>query len=127
MVRKINQDALRSLASQEWLVAQRLFFKNAKENSSYQTYNNLGYFLITEGLTCKNGIVRNAWKLGWKYLLKAFEMKKTQVGAQAMGVAIDYKLRSAPVQEQCVLYHTLYDCFSYAEKVNDSAETAITA
>ena len=71
--KEINQAALENLKKQDWQSAQKLFFENARKNPSHKTYNNLGVFLITEGLTCRNGTSRNATKLGLKYLLKAAE------------------------------------------------------
>ena len=58
--KEINAKALNFLDKQEWKKAQDLFFKNAKENPSHQTYNNLGFFLIIEGLICSNGKVRKS-------------------------------------------------------------------
>ncbi|MBE6537470.1 MAG: hypothetical protein E7673_05905 [Ruminococcaceae bacterium] len=89
---EINKQALNLLNKQDWFKAQTLFFENAKKHPSYQTYNNLGYYLISEGLTCKNGKVRNALNLGLNYLKKSANMKKTLVNCFATIDAIDHLL-----------------------------------
>lgn len=76
---KINSAALDNLSKQNFAEAQSLFFENARNTPSHETYNNLGYFLCTEGLECKNGRVRNADKLGLSYLLKAEKLNTTSV------------------------------------------------
>ena len=43
---RTNQAALDALAKQNFAEAQALFFENARKNPSYQTFNNLGYYLI---------------------------------------------------------------------------------
>ena len=73
----MNERALKCLIEGNFEEAQKLFFENAKKNPSHETYNNLGNFLIDEGLLCKNGRVRNAQKLGVKYLFKALEIRRT--------------------------------------------------
>ena len=70
-----NERALNLLSKENFIQAQKLFFKNAKSTQSHETYNNLGWYLYTEGLECKNGKVRNAEKLGLHYLLKAKKNK----------------------------------------------------
>lgn len=89
-----NKKALMHLNRQEWLKAQKLFFENARKNPSHQTYNNLGYYLVTEGLALKNGKSRNALSLGKKYLLKARELEYSAVNANAIVYAIDCQLRN---------------------------------
>lgn len=89
---KTNQQALAFLNEQRWKDAQKLFFENAKENPSHQTYNNLGFYLITEGLTLKNGKTRNAWKLGFKYLLRAESYRASLTNAAAITKAIELRL-----------------------------------
>ena len=68
---KKNQEALQALEDLNYSVAQACFFENAKRVPCHETFNNLGYYLITEGLWCKNNNARNALALGLKYLLKA--------------------------------------------------------
>ena len=90
---EINNNALACLKNQEWKKAQDLFFYNARKNPSYQTCNNLGYYLITEGLISGNEKVRNAMKLGLKYLLKSSALKATAINNSAIITAINYLLR----------------------------------
>ena len=100
--REINKKALEFLSKQNWEKAQQLFFFNAKKNPSHETYNNLGFYLVTEGLLCRNGKTRNALKLGTKYLLKA-ECKKTSiVNTCAIVKAIDYSLRDMPEDKEAL-------------------------
>ena len=101
--KEINAKALNFLDKQEWKKAQDLFFKNAKENPSHQTYNNLGFFLIIEGLICSNGKVRNALKLGNKYLFKARQFKITTVNTLAIITSFDRMLRSEK-EDKALLY-----------------------
>ena len=96
----INQKALASLSKQKWKTAQQLFYYNAKKNPSHETYNNLGYFLITEGLLCKNGKTRNALKLGMHYLLKAHQFSTSAINSCAIVKAIDYQLQIATKNEK---------------------------
>ena len=91
--KKTNSEALRALAEQQWGKVQMLLFANARYFPSHQTYNNLGFYLITEGLLCKNGKVRNALELGMKYLLKAEKIKFSSINANAIAKAIDLQLR----------------------------------
>lgn len=108
-----NAMALLYLSNQQWEKAQVLFFENAKSNPSHQTYNNLGYYLVSEGLICKNGKVRNALKLGKKYLFKANELARSRVNTGAIICAIDYQLRCANDKESKML---LAEAFSIMEK-----------
>lgn len=91
--KEINENALNSLKKQQWLTAQKMFFLNARVFPSHNSYNNLGVFLITEGLTCKNGRTRNANKLGLSYLLRASSLGETQVNFCAISKAYDYEQR----------------------------------
>ena len=111
MPKNINKKALDALAKQDWKNAQNLFFYNAKNNPSHKTYNNLGYFLITEGLLCANGKTRSALKLGTKYLIKASNIGHSLLNSYAIAKSIDYQLRSAKNNEKKALYAQAYDCF----------------
>ena len=91
---EINEKALAFLANQDWKTAQELFYENARKFPSHKTYNNLGFFLIREGLLCKNGTQRNALKLGLKYLEKASKFEESSVNCVAMVEAIVFELRS---------------------------------
>ena len=53
--KQINELALKKLANQEWKSAQDLLFENARLNPSHNTYSNLGYYLINEGIELENG------------------------------------------------------------------------
>ena len=74
-----NAAAMECLSKQDFAGAQKLFFDNARTALSHETYNNLGYFLCTEGLECRSGKTRYAGKLGFSYLLKAEKLKCTSV------------------------------------------------
>ena len=87
---KTNQVAMEALARQEFGRAQTLFFENARKNPSYQTFNNLGYYLITEGLECKNGKVRNAYRLGFSYLLKSRASHPSFTNSCAIAFALSH-------------------------------------
>jgi len=101
---EINENALNCLKNQNWKEAQEKFFENAKKNPSHKTYNNLGYFLITEGIECKNGKVRNALKLGLKYLVRAADIKESQINLCAIVKAFEYELISFPINRVELLY-----------------------
>lgn len=120
--RDINENALNFLMKQNWARAQQLFFENAKKNPSHETYNNLGNYLINEGLLCKNGRVRNAQKLGLKYLLRAAEIKDSQVNLCAISKAYDYELRTAIGAQRQTLYEQSYRCLEKALKIKYSDE-----
>ena len=89
----INSLALDSLENFDFAEAQKLFYKNANSNPSYQSYNNLGAYLVTEGQICKSGRVRNGVKIGLKYLLKSRDIKPTDINAFAILTAVDYLQR----------------------------------
>ena len=74
MQKHINDVALLALHKQDWEAAQKLFYQNVIENPSHRTYNNLGYYLWSEGLICKDGKHRNARKLGMQYIIKASKL-----------------------------------------------------
>lgn len=79
-----NQRALVLLSKGRFVEAQKMFFENARRFPSHETYHNLGYYLYSEGITCKNGKTRNADKLAMQYLLKAEQMKITAVNQSAL-------------------------------------------
>ena len=89
---RTNQKALESLAKRDWNSAQKLLFKNANLFKSYKTYNNLGYYLVTEGLICKDGRFLNAYNRGMKYLLKSAEIKSSAQNAFAIVSALNSKI-----------------------------------
>lgn len=91
----INKKALIHLANQKWMSAQKMLFYNAHKNPSHETYNNLGFYLITEGLECKNGRVKSAKRLGLKYLVKARNIKRSSINSFAIALAYDYQIRNA--------------------------------
>ena len=107
----INKKALNFLVNQRWKEAQKLFFYNAKINPTHETYNNLGFYLISEGFECENGKIRNSNKLGLKYLLKAYELKKTSINLCAIAQAYNYQLRRATENEKKIIYRQMLDCF----------------
>lgn len=110
--KEININALNLLENQEWSKAQKLFFYNVKINPSYQTYNNLGFYLVSEGIQCKNGKTRNATKQGIKYIVKSMELKATSINLFSMVKAIDYQLRDCTADKK-----TFYKCAcDYLEK-----------
>ena len=86
---EVNDCALKLLSKGSFAQAQKLLFENAKSNPSHETYNNLGWYLFTEGLECKNGKVRNAEKLGMFYLSKAEKIKYTSVNLGNMASAME--------------------------------------
>ena len=122
VAKEINETALDLLSKQDFTNAQNLFFKNAKENPSHETYNNLGYYLVSEGLICKNGTFRNAYKLGIKYLLKAANLKDSVVNLCALAKAIDYELRIVPKSRKEALYQQSYKYLNKAIEIEFSDE-----
>ena len=86
----INSDALLALIDQNWDKAQELFYQNAIENPSHKTYNNLGHYLWSEGLICKDGKHRNAKKLGLHYIIKSSELGVSAVNCCAVAEAADH-------------------------------------
>ncbi len=106
--KEINMRALGLLASQDLITSQKLFFENARRNPSYQTYNNLGFFLLTEGLTDKNGRTRNAEKLATKYLLKSLDIKETATNHCAIATLMNFMIRALrSINDECSLYRKM--------------------
>lgn len=119
---EINKKALDCLSKQNWIEAQFYFFENAQQHPSYQTYNNLGYYLISEGLTCKNGKTRNALNLGINYLIKSVDIKKTPVNLSAIVKSIDYQLRAGKTKKAS-LYSYACNCLKESLNLEFSYET----
>lgn len=117
---EINENALNCLRSQRWKEAQEKFFENAKKNPSHETYNNLGYFLINEGIECKNGRVRNAQKLGVKYLSRAAEIRESQINLCAIAKAYEYELISSSEKKREELFQQTSQCLKKALAINYS-------
>lgn len=118
----MNERALKCLIEGNFEEAQKLFFENAKKNPSHETYNNLGNFLIDEGLLCKNGRVRNAQKLGVKYLFKALEIRRTFITLCALAKSYNWALKSAKGNHREQELELLKDCFESAVLLNASNE-----
>ena len=92
MPRKINDVALMFLQEHNFLQAQKMFYINKKNNPCHQTYNNLGYYLITEGMLCSNGRIRNALEIGSRYIMEASKMDITVTNLCALVKTIDYRI-----------------------------------
>jgi len=118
----INNSALTFLHRQEWEEAQKLFYLNARKNPSHQTYNNLGYYLITEGVFCKDKKIRNALKIGIKYLKKASELGTTSTNLAAQVKAIEYQLRTCKKRDETIFHKRICDLISTVEKSERSKE-----
>ena len=118
--KEINEKALDFLSNQDWKNAQFLFFDNVRKNPCHQTYNNLGVYLINEGLECKNGKTRNAFKLGFKYLLKAAEIKISTINTYAIVEAINSLLLQECDKKN--LYQFACDCLKKALVLDFSYE-----
>lgn len=122
-----NQAALEALSRGNFSKAQELFFENAKKNPCHGTYNNLGYYLCTEGLECRNGKVRNADLLGMRYLLKAKRLCKTFINLSNIATAIHLRLGgelkdSVNPNDIYSLQHA-YVCLKEAVLLHSSDET----
>ena len=88
-----NQKALELLSKRDWNSAQKLLFENANRFKSHNSYNNLGHYLVTEGLVCKDGRFLNAYNKGMKYLLASAEIKESATNAFAIASALNFKLK----------------------------------
>ena len=116
----INKNALAFLKKQNWQKAQQLLFYNSKKNPSHQTYNNLGYYLITEGLLIKSGRTRNAFELGKKYLMKAYELERTVVNINALVKMIEFQSLSASIEEKIYLHSSARNLLKEAIQIKYS-------
>lgn len=93
MFQEINHKAMTELCNQNFVGAQKLLFENAKKNPCHETFNNLGYFLCTEGLFNNNDDrIRSADVLGMKYLIKAVNIKLSVKNLCAIATAIDLRI-----------------------------------
>lgn len=119
----INQKALECLSNQDLEGAQYFFFKNAKENPSHQTFNNLGNFLIHEGLTYKNGRTRNAQKLGMNYLQRAASLEHSSVNFCAIAKAYDFAMQRATAANKTDILNQIYHQLIVAYSITPSPET----
>lgn len=121
--KEMNEIALDHLMKQNWQMAQHFLFKNARKHPSHETYNNLGNFLIHEGIICKNGKIRSAQKLGMKYLLRALEMKSTSTNLCSIAKAYDFALRSVTDMSKESLVQKMYHLLTVAYSITASSET----
>ena len=117
-----NHMALCLLDSQDWQHAQQILRENAKKHPCYQTYNNYGYYLITEGILCKNGKTKNALKLGTKYIIKALNIKRTVISVCAMVKSLEYQIRDAKPVERNLLYQKAYKLLEEGLEIEYSDE-----
>jgi len=94
----MNDNALEALEIGDFLTAQNLFRQNAKSNPCFITLNNLGVFYVSEGMVLQNGKMRNASKLGLKYLKMAENYFRSHLNLMAIGEGYfnikEYKLAS---------------------------------
>ena len=118
----INNRALECLARQNWTEAQRLFFYNAKKFPSHKTYNNLGYYLISEGLECKNGKVRSAHKLGVKYLIKASMLATSVTNIIAQVNALSLSMRTLDGDKHIEFVARMRDLYKRALEIEYSPQ-----
>lgn len=110
------------LDAQDWQHAQQLLRENTKKHPCYQTYNNYGYYLITEGVLCKNGKTKNALKLGTKYLIRALNIKRTVISICAMVKSLEYQIRAVKPVERNLLYQKAYKLLEEGLKIEYSDE-----
>ena len=82
----------------------------------------MGYYLISEGLICKNGTVRNSYKLGFSYLLKAQLIEESFVNLCAIAQSIDFNLRTSTKNVSDELYQNYLNFLEKATKYKYSYE-----
>ena len=111
-----NEKALDILSKGKFLQAQQLFFENARMAPSHETYNNLGWYLFTEGLECKNGKVRNAEKLGTYYLQKAESIRHTSVNLNNIAYVMEIQRNLAYCQTGVESRDICRAAYEYTEK-----------
>lgn len=104
---EINVKALENLRKQNFAEAQKLFFMNAKEHPSHNTYNNLGYYLLTEGIICKNGKTIGAYKTGRKYIMEAYTMGKSTVNMLAAIYAFELEANATTTKRRNEIYRIM--------------------
>jgi Tetratricopeptide repeat. len=112
----INERALIFLGNRDFLSAQEFFRKNVKKNPCHVSFNNMGVFYTFEGMELPNGKIRNARKLGMKYLKKAEEYQKSNLTFLALGDVFfenkDYEEASRCFSQACGLkcdYASMYN------------------
>ncbi|HEX2937943.1 MAG TPA: hypothetical protein VHO66_03390, partial [Ruminiclostridium sp.] len=84
-IETINEIALELLGRGDFSAAQNNFRQNAKNNPCFITLNNLGVYYINEGMELSNGVIRNANKIGLKYLKAAELYEKSHINLMAIG------------------------------------------
>lgn len=105
----LNQSALGFLLQEDFLSAQEAFRKNAKVNPGLISLNNLGAYYITEGMTLKKQMVRNAKKIGFRLLQSAEKHGFAYENQMALGdfhfnskeyrIAVDYYNRACKIKQ----------------------------
>ena len=95
------------LSKGDFFSAQNKFRQNAKNNPCFVTLNNLGLFYISEGMELSNGDVRNATKIGLKYLKMAESFEQSHLNLMAIGQVYfnqkDYNTASDYFRRTCEL------------------------
>ena len=95
---QINAKALEFISNQDFENDQKLLFENAKANPSYQTYGNLGHFIVSVGFARNDKRADKGFKLGYKYLLTSLKMKPTLTNSYALVQAIERHVQSKSLQ-----------------------------
>lgn len=121
--REMNHKALNELSMQNQAETQKLLFENAKKNPCHETFNNLGYYLCTEGLMCSNRRFRKADNLGIKYIIKAAKIRTSTVNLCGIATVIDLLNRNnVNSSDDFLSYGNAYLALDKAVKLDYSDE-----
>ncbi|MBR2650835.1 MAG: hypothetical protein IKD45_04170 [Clostridia bacterium] len=85
-----NKEAMEALEKGDFYGAQCLFRKAVEEAPTYQAYNNLGNFYISEGVCISNERGKSGARAGKQMLRKSIKIKKTPTALNNLAMA-EYK------------------------------------
>lgn len=122
-ISSVNHRALKALEDQDYMQAQSLFYQNAICAPTHGTLHNLGYYLCTEGLICRNGQWRSACALGLRYIEKAAKEKQSALNYRAQATAMYLQSRGASLKIKQVAYERIYEVLLESLKLQYDAVT----
>ena len=96
---------------------------HTQKNPCHETFNNIGYYLCTEGLMCSNERFRNADKIGIKYLVKAANMRTSTINLCSFATIINLRSRNVVNNpDDFWSYQNAYNVLDKAVKLEYSHE-----
>lgn len=127
----LNHLAMEHLEDEDSSKAQFYFRQNRRKNPCYISYQNLGFYYVSEGMFLKSGKTQIALKLGLKYLKKAESFTRTYENVMAIGKAFyrlnncksasDYYRIAITLKEDCLSLNNLGASLYHLNEYKDAS------